>query len=600
MIAVDQSLNIASLLDAYRQRRFTPPALFEALQRRLALNADGNLWITQLTPGQIQPYLDALAGRSPEDLPLYGIPFAIKDNIDLAGVATTAGCPAYAYTPPRSAFVVERLIEAGAIPLGKTNLDQFATGLVGTRSPYGVCENSFDRRYIAGGSSSGSAVAVARGLVSFALGTDTAGSGRVPAAFNNIVGLKPTRGLLSTRGVVPACRSLDCVSLFSLCSDDAGRVLRVVAQFDRDDPYARALPSEDRGTDPYGLRVGVPCDDQLAFFSNDDGAPLFAQASQRLAALGAELVSVDFEPFLAAARLLYEGPWVSERYAAIETFLQQHAHELLPVTREIITAGGRPTAADAFKAQYQLMAYKRRCDLLWQDIDMMLTPTAGSIYSIEAVNRDPVRLNSELGYYTNFMNLLDYSAVAIPAGFQRDGLPFGVTLFAPAGADDDLLAVGDRLHRSAGIGAGAVADALPPPAARPGMSASKTLHLAVCGAHLSGLPLNGQLTERGARLLRRTRTSADYRLYALPVGPPLRPALVRTPHSASIEVEVWSLPSAAVADFLQQVPPPLGLGKVRLEDGDWVTGFICEPCALDGAVDVSAFGGWRAYLQSRR
>ncbi len=596
MIEANQSLDIATLLDAYRRRCFTPQALFAQLERRLAANADGNVWITRLTPAQIEPYLEALAGHSPQDRPLYGIPFAIKDNIDLAGVPTTAACPAYAYTPPRSAFVVERLIEAGAVPVGKTNLDQFATGLVGTRSPYGACENSFDRRYIAGGSSSGSAVAVARGLVSFALGTDTAGSGRVPAAFNNIVGLKPTRGLLSTRGLVPACRSLDCVSVFSLCSDDAHRVLQVAAQFDGEDPYARALPVDRTDTLVEGRRVGVPRDDQLKFFANDDTAALFAQARQRLAALGAEVVSVDFEPFLAAARLLYEGPWVSERYAAIESFIEQQPQALLPVTHEIIAAGRRPSAVDAFKAQYRLMAYKRRCDRLWQEIDMLLTPTAGSIYRIDAVNADPVRLNTELGYYTNFMNLLDCSAVAVPAGFQRDGLPFGVTLFAPAGADHALLAVGDRLHRSADIGCGAVATALPPPLGRSTPTSSAAMPLAVCGAHLSGLPLNSQLTQRGARLLRRTRTSADYRLYALPGGPPARPALVRTPHSTAIEVEVWALPRAAVADFLHQVPAPLGLGKVQLADGSWVTGFICEPCGLDGAVDISAFGGWRAYI----
>jgi len=523
------------------------------------------------------------------------VPFAIKDNIDLAGVPTTAACAEYAFTPGEHAFVVQRLIDAGAIPIGKTNLDQFATGLVGTRSPYGACRNSFDPEYISGGSSSGSAVAVATGQVSFALGTDTAGSGRIPAAFNNIVGIKPTRGLLSTRGVVPACRSLDCVSVFALTSDDAQQVLQVAAQFDEQDAYARQMPAGIPSFSSARFRFGVPRAEQLAFFGNSNAEALFRGAVGRLAELGGVAVELDFEPFLSAARLLYEGPWVSERYAAIEAFIERRPEAMLAVTREIIGAGKQPRALDAFKAQYRLMEYRRRCERAWREVDVILTPTAGTIYRIDAVNADPVSLNSNLGYYTNFMNLLDLSGIAVPAGFQSDGLPFGVTLFAPAFAEASLAALGDRLHRSADVPAGATGRALPPLTV-PGSPAPGIVPIAVCGAHLSGLPLNTQLVERGAWLMERTRTSANYRLYALPGGPPRRPGLVRDLHSAAIEVEVWAMPAHQVGGFLQLIPAPLGLGKVELADGTWVSGFICEPGGVEGATDISAFGGWRAWL----
>jgi allophanate hydrolase len=597
MTELPQSLDIQTLLDGYRTARFTPQAVMEAVLQRIEQAPGRNVWITRLTMTQLQPYLDNLRRRSPDDLPLYGVPFAIKDNIDLAGIATTAGCPAYAYTPGESAYVVQLLIDAGAIPVGKTNLDQFATGLVGTRSPYGAGVNSFDERYISGGSSSGSAVAVATGLVSFALGTDTAGSGRVPAAFNNIIGLKPSRGLISTRGVVPACRSLDCVSIFTLTSDDADTVLRISARYDSADAWARQAPAAGWSFNTEHFRFGVPREDQLAFFGNREAQALFHQAVERLKLLGGEAVTLDFTPFLAAARLLYEGPWVSERYAAIEDFIEQQPEALLDVTRGIIAAGKQARAVDVFKALYQLMAHRRSSEKCWNEVGLIVTPTAGTIYRIEEVNADPVRLNSQLGYYTNFMNLLDLGAVAVPAGFQADGLPFGVTLFAPAWSEAVLLALADRLHRSAGVDAGATGQALPAAAGRR-PAAHGCVPVAVCGAHLAGLPLNGQLTERGAWCMLRTRTSSNYRLYALPGGPPQRPGLVREINSAAIEVEVWALPAEQVGGFLQLIPAPLGLGKVELADGSWVNGFICEPCALDGAVDISAFGGWRAWLDS--
>jgi allophanate hydrolase len=525
-------------------------------------------------------------------------PGVIKDNIDLAGVPTTAACPAYAYTPGEHAFVVQRLLEAGAIPIGKTNLDQFATGLVGTRSPYGACQNPFNADFISGGSSSGSAVAVASGLVSFALGTDTAGSGRVPAAFSNIVGLKPTRGLVSTCGVVPACRSLDCVSIFALCCDDSQRVLDVCAFLDNRDAYARQVPAAPPCFDPGAFRFGVPSTEQLVFFGNHDGARLFNQAVERLQALGGHKVEVDFAPFLTAARLLYEGPWIAERYAAIEKFIEAQPDSLLGVTRTIISVGPKTTAVDTFKAQYRLMQLRRQAASVWQQVDCLLTPTAGTVYRIEQVEADPVRLNNNLGYYTNFMNLLDLSAVAVPAGLQADHMPFGVTLFAPAFADRILMVVADRLHQITAESAGATGLPLPPP--MPRQPIAGTVPLAVCGAHLSGLALNHQLTERGAWLLQRTRTAAAYRLYALPGGPPQRPGLVRKPNGQSIEVEVWAMPTDQVGGFLQQIPPPLGLGQVQLEDASWVCGFICEPYGIKGADDVTSCGGWRNYLAHRK
>ena len=427
-------LSVQALHAAYLAGTLTPEVLVDEVVRRCDSCEDPAIWISRLSREQIQPYLDALAGQGPDSLPLYGIPFAIKDNIDLAGLPTTAACPDYAYSPERSAFVVERLIEAGAIPIGKTNLDQFATGLVGTRSPYGAVRNSFNPDYISGGSSSGSAVAVARGLASFSLGTDTAGSGRIPAAFNNLVGIKPTRGLLSTRGVVPACRTLDCVSIFACALDDAERVMRVAACYDAQDPFAR--PAQVSGPAWSAFRFGVP--DRLEWFGDGDSERLYREAVARLQAQGGEAVEIDFAPFLDAARLLYEGPWVAERFAAIEGFIRSRPEALHPVTRAIIEPARDASAIDAFKAQYRLAELKRRADTVLADLDFILTPTAGTIFRIAEVEADPIRLNSQLGHYTNFMNLLDYAGIAVPAGFGSNGLPYGVTLFGPAFSDPAL------------------------------------------------------------------------------------------------------------------------------------------------------------------
>jgi allophanate hydrolase len=668
------TLLITELLDGYRAGRFSPVDVAEAVLANIAKAPDRRAWITLLSPEHVLEYAKALAGRDPASLPLYGVPFAIKDNIDLEGVPTTAGCPDYAYTPSKSAFVVNRLIEAGAIPIGKTNLDQFATGLVGTRSPYGACGNGFDPDYVSGGSSSGSAVAVAMGLVSFSLGTDTAGSGRVPAAFNNIVGLKATCGALSTRGVVPACRSLDCVSIFALTADDAARVYGVAAAFDGEDSYSRVMESRvafagaavagatvlavpvasvassavagaasatsagvastggpgaaftgvtTGGPAASSFRFGVPRTSQLEFFGDADYGRLFAAAIGRLESLGGQRIEIDFEPFLATARLLYEGPWVAERYCAVGDFLERQPDSVYPVTRQIISSGRNATAADAFRAQYRLMELRRAAEQAWFEMDVLVTPTAGTIYRIDAVEADPIRLNSNLGYYTNFVNLLDLAAVAVPAGFRHDGLPFGITLVGRAGADAQLLALSDRLHRDAAIPLGALAYTVPANAtatfphepARPNVlattassvaksaSGTDTAHknwisVAVCGAHMEGLPLNQQLTSRDGVLISRTRTAAKYKFYALPGGPPHRPGLVRvSSDGASIEVEVWSVPASLFGTFVAGIPAPLCIGKVELESGEQVAGFLCESSATTTATDITALGSWRRHLE---
>jgi allophanate hydrolase len=598
--ASDRSLAIADLADAYREHRLTPMQLVRELFARIAAMNDRGIWISLVPLASALQQAQDLESRDPASLPLYGIPFAIKDNIDLAGVPTTAACAAFAYTPERSAYVVQRLIDAGAMPIGKTNLDQFATGLVGTRSPYGVCHNSFDPAYISGGSSSGSAVAVATGLASFSLGTDTAGSGRVPAAFNNLVGLKPTCGRLSTAGVVPACRTLDAISIFAVSAPDAARVCRVAEGFDEAEPYSRRVPSSSVVSIARGqFRFGIPQPQQLRFFGDEEYRRLFEVAVARLESLGGRCVPIDFAPFSETAQLLYGGPWLAERYLVIESLLRDAPDALNPVTRRVIAEGARPSAADAFRAQYRLQTLRRTSGRVWNDIDVLVTPSAGTIYPIADVEADPLQLNSNLGFYANFVNLLDLAAVAVPAGFNDAGLPFGVTLIGPTWSDYELLALAARFQHSESSRQGALHWAVPADPdfdwAQPATSAA----VAVCGAHLEGLPLNHQLRELGAVLLERTRTATQYRLYALPGGPPYRPGLVRVDQlGAAIEVEVWSLPIAGFGAFVARIPAPLAIGKVRLADNREVSGFLCESLAVTGAVDITRHGGWRAYLAS--
>ncbi len=572
-------LDLNTLREGYRQGRFTPADVVREAWKRIRGKGERPVWI-HLVPEEKSIARAEALGSFREDLPLYGVPFAIKDNIDLAGVPTTAGCPEYAYTPEESATVVARLVAAGAIPLGKTNLDQFATGLVGTRSPYGACSSVFDDRYISGGSSSGSAVAVAAGLVSFSLGTDTAGSGRVPAAFNAIVGLKPTRGALSARGVVPACRTLDCISIFALTCADAAEVFAAANGFDFADAYSR--PAGQRKSWPArGFRFGVPSDEWLRFFGDDGSAVAFHKAVGAMESLGGIRTPMNYGLFHDAAQLLYSGPWVAERLAAIKTFLAEHPDALHPVTARIIEPASALTATGTFEAIYRLADIRRAVEAEWQAMDFMLLPTAGTHYTHAEVEAEPISTNTNLGYYTNFVNLLDLAAIAVPAGTRGHGMPFGVTLIGPAWSEDALIETASLLTGA--------------PAAKPYCPAGY-VPLAVCGAHLAGEPLNYQLTDAGAFLIEACRTSKDYRLYALRGTIPAKPGLAYAPSGgAAIEVEVWAVPESTFGSFVAAVPPPLGIGTCTLEGGRKVKSFICEPYALNDAEEITELAGWRAF-----
>jgi allophanate hydrolase len=581
------SLRIHALKSLYGSQRLCPRQVIEAIYRRMDDAGEDCVWITRVPLTDALRRVDALESID-RNLPLYGIPFAVKDNIDVEGMPTTAACPAFSYVARRSAAVVERLLAAGAILIGKTNMDQFATGLVGVRSPYGSPRNPFDERNIPGGSSSGSAVAVSTGLVSFSLGTDTAGSGRVPAGINNIVGWKPTPGAVSTDGVVPACRSLDCVSVFSMTCDDAS----VVAAVLRDASHPTAGdPQKDANR---GFRFGVPSTDGREFFGDIKSQTLFEHAIEALCELGGTPAEIDMAPLRETARLLYDGPWIAERTAALKSFLAEHSDDIFPVTRTIIEGGTKYSAVQAFEGFYRLEELKRSLVPMWEGIDFLLVPTAPTTYTLEEVAADPIGKNSNLGYYTNFVNLLGYSALAVPAGFSSKKLPFGVTLIGPSNHDDALLAFGGRLHRSFGLPLGATAEITP---ARSESLPEQTI-IAVVGAHMRGLPLNWQLIDGGATFIRRCKTAPQYRLYALPNSTPPKPGLVRVGDAgASIEVELWQISLEHFGRFVDLVPPPLGIGSLILDSGETVKGFVCESVAVAGAQEISSYGGWRAFLR---
>lgn len=594
------SLDFSALAAGYASGSFTPSQVAAQVLERIKAAGDDRVWIIKVDEAALlrrAAELEALPPARRSELPLYGIPFAVKDNIDVAGMPTTAACPDYAYTAAEDAETVRRLLAAGAILVGKTNMDQFATGLVGVRSPYGTARNPFNADYIPGGSSSGSAVAVSAGLVSFSLGTDTAGSGRVPAGFNNIVGLKPTKGLVSARGVVPACRSLDCVSVFSLTVEDGMSVLDVLAGHDPGDGYSRKAPAVPSAPAKGGC-LGVPAAEHLRFFGDGQAEAAFALAVERAKSLGWQVAEIDFSPFAEAANLLYSGPWVAERTAAVGDFIAAHPHAALDVTRSIIMGGSDKTAVEAFRAAYRLEDLRVLADAQWALMDMMLLPTSGTIYTVDQVQADPVATNTNLGVYTNFTNLLDLCAVAIPSAMRADGLPSGVTLMAPAFSEAMLAEAAARLHRAAGLPMGAASAHLPPE--RPVQYGRSGLaRLLVVGGHLSGQPLNAQLTGLGARLAEGCRTAPAYGLYALP-GVPRRPGMVRRSDGTgvSVEGEIWEMTPEAFGRFVAAIPAPLGIGAVELSDGRTVCGFLCEACAVEGAPDISAFGGWRAFIAS--
>ena len=596
------NLTINQLHQNYLNDDFTPEQLVKYILEQASKRLNDNCWIHLMSLEEIQPYIDALKNKIPDNLPLYGIPFAIKDNIDLIGIPTTAACDAYTYTATKTAHVVERLINAGAIPIGKTNLDQFATGLVGTRSPYGETHNAFNSDYISGGSSSGSAVVVSQGLVTFSLGTDTAGSGRVPAAFNNILGMKPTRGLISCSGVVPACKSLDCVALFATTTVDLEKIFTVCDDFDPNDPYTRKNTKiNSRPTLPTvneQFTFAVPKQAQLKYFGNKEYEKLFSNTIAQLETLGGKKIEIDYNLFNEAALLLYQGPWVSERYIACQPLIDEQPDTLLDVTRGIIEQGRDKTAVDVYQSQYKINACKLKTDEIMSRCDFLLTPTTGTHYRIDEINNNPVELNSNLGYYTNYMNLLDYASIAVPAGLTTTGLPFGVTFVSYALKDKQLLAYAQMLQQDNNLNLGATQWETPS-VEQNIINDSEYTNIVVCGAHMENLPLNHQLTDRGASLIKACSSATNYKLVALPGGPPYRPGMLRVEKGGkAIEVEVWSLPIDQLGEFLKNIPHPLGLGMVELDNGKWETGFICESYIEEQATDISHFGGWRQYLES--
>jgi allophanate hydrolase len=573
----------------------SPFEMVKTISARLS-EADPAVFISRLSEAALRAACHDLLARfpAPNSAPLWGIPFAVKDNIDVEGLETTAGCPAFAYRPTADAAAVARLKAAGAIVIGKTNLDQFATGLNGTRSPYGAPRCVFNADYVSGGSSSGSAVAVAAGLAAFALGTDTAGSGRVPAAFNNIVGLKPSPGRVSIRGVVPACRSIDVVTVFAASVADAAAVRKIMEGFDAADPFCRHFGS---GALPSALRLGVPAEDELNFFGNAAYEAQYRAAVSRAAALGAEVLTIDYRPFREAAALLYGGPWVAERLHAVTPFIDLHGAAMDPVVRGIIEAARPMTAVESFDGLYRLEGFRRQAEAEWEKVDALLLPTSPDIQTVAAMRADPVALNARFGLYTNFANFFGCAAIAVPAGFTPQGLPFGVQLVVPQDTDDALVPFAQALHKAAGCGAGQDRSYHPP-----AIAAAPTLlgriNIAVVGAHLSGMPLNHELTALGGKLVREAATALGYRLYALANTVPPKPGLVREPgfHGGRIELELWSLPAEGFARFVDRVSQPLCIGRIALADGTQVAGFLCEPAALDGARDITPFGSWRRYI----
>jgi allophanate hydrolase len=596
---------VGALLEAYLDGALSPSSCIESVLTRIEESARPEAWILRVDAAELRTQakqLDTLLaqeGRAVLDrLPLFGVPFAVKDNIDVAGLPTTAGCPAFAYIPERSAFVVEQLLRAGALLVGKTNLDQFATGLVGTRSPYGRPACAFSNEHISGGSSSGSAVAVAQGVVAFALGTDTAGSGRIPAGFNQIVGLKPTPGRVSTAGVTPACRSLDCVSIFALTVDDAAHVLSIIEGHDPQDPFSKPIAGPSLSADAKP-RIGVPKD--AAAGLSDEYSEQWALTLDCLSQAGHEVVPIDFAILDEIARLLYDGPWVAERYAVIEDLLKRDPDALDATVRQVVQPAETFRAVDVFRAQYRLKELSEQASSIWNTVEMLVVPTAPSHPRFDEVDADPIGVNASLGRFTNFVNLLGWSALAVPQATTTKGMPFGITLIAGHGHDAVVTEFGRRWHARRGLQLGATGvgleQTIPTRLRRP--ATAPTIHIAVVGAHLSGLPLNVQLTERGAVLTKRTKTSANYRLFALPGSVPPKPGLQRThAQGCEIEVEVWEMPVAQYGSFVAMIAPPLGIGRIELVDGQWVQGFVCEAYALSDAPDISRYGRWKAYLAS--
>lgn len=591
---------VAAIVAAHRAGTMTPAQTIARSYQRIRDYNDPAVFISLRDEKDALADAQALSTKDAASLPLLGVPVAVKDNIDALGLPTTAACPAFSYSPTHDSTAVARLRAAGAIIIGKTNLDQFATGLVGVRSPYGIPVNPIRADLIPGGSSSGSAVAVSAGLVPLALGTDTAGSGRVPAMLNNIVGLKPSLGLISNAGLVPACRTLDCISVFSLTVDDAMTALAAMAGPDGADPFSRDRPLGAVTAFPGQVRLGVPRNGQLIFFGDKASEKAYGEALKRWTSLGATLVEFDLEPFYETARLLYEGPWVAERYLVIRNLLASSPDSIHPVTREITAAGARLTAADTFAALYRLQALRCIAERTFGNIDALVLPTAPTAYSTAQVLANPIELNSRLGTYTNFVNLLDLCGLALPSAMRPDGIPFGITLLAPAGHDAQLASIGRVFHANTELKMGSKCLTQPPLAALSTELSGNEIVIAVVGAHLSGMALNGELTTLGGRLLEEAATAPDYSLYALDTTPP-KPGMLRIEAGAGspIKLELWALSAASFGKFVAAIPPPLSIGTICLADGRGIKGFLVEPAAIDGARDISEFGGWRAFMAQK-
>jgi allophanate hydrolase len=588
MMALDRR-SAAAIAAAVNAGRTSAVAIAEETMARV-LSYDAiqpQIWISRATREDLVAAAQVIDARvaAGESLPLAGVPFAVKDNIDVAGFETTAACPAFAYRPEASATVIERLLAAGALCVGKTNLDQFATGLNGTRSPYGSPRNAYNLAYVSGGSSSGSAVAVAAGLVAFALGTDTAGSGRVPAAFQHLIGFKPSKGRWSTGGLVPACRTLDCITVFTDDTADARLVDQVVAGFDQADPYSKALADR-----PLGRKtIGVPRRDQRVWFGDNESEYLYDRALEKLAHL-AEIVEIDLAPLQETAQLLYSGPWVAERTAAMTGILADNPGAIDETVRTVVEQGVGMSAVELFNGMYRLAELKRHADTLWTTVDMLAFPTTGTTYRVAELLAAPVSLNSNLGFYTNFVNLLDMAAVAVATGIRANGTGFGITLIGPADSDLALLEAADRYISTADL------PSLPPLDLEGKM---QTVKLAVVGAHLKDMPLHWQLTSREAKFVGAFDTAPTYRLYAMAESVPPKPALVHSEDGEAIALEVYELGVAEFGSFVVEVPPPLAIGTVTLADGSTVKGFVAEPRALTNAEDITRLGGWRAYIAQR-
>lgn len=547
------------------------------------LNAE-NIFISALETKELADKIDQIKSLDVNEYPLKGVPFAVKDNIDVLGFSTTAGCKNFAYSPKKSSFVVNKLEAAGAICIGKTNMDQFATGLVGVRSPYGIAKNYYNESYIPGGSSSGSASAITANYVPFSLGTDTAGSGRVPAAFQNLIGFKMSKGIVSNSGLVHACKSLDCITVFATGLDDTDIVSSYMIAYDPEDGYSRENTQKPESTHS---KIAVPIQENLKFFGNLEYEQAYFNFIDNLKSTGVEIEEIDFSPMFEAAKLLYDGPWIAERYHAVGEFIEHNPADIIDTIKTIILGGKTPTAHSYFDAEYKLTEFKKQFVAYTKKYKAFLMPTAGNIYTLEEIEKDPIQLNSNLGYYTNFMNLLDCAAIALPVAITKNNLPFGVTLFADAFNDDNLLSIAKDMVKR---------DVL-----NTSVSIIEYIDLAVCGAHKTGGALNYQLVEIGAVYKSTFYTAPNYRFYALENMSPPRPGLIKdTEKGNKIEVQIWKVPSHELGGFIHRIGAPLGFGKIMLETGEEVTSFLCESFALEleGVKEITHLQTWEAYVES--